>query len=147
MQELAPVLGDRPHGCSKFLKWSLNFVNLEQPSWPCATGQPRAARLPRQNITVCFIKNIAYSLAMSARTPRRSKRIRDRDEEKLARSSTLKSKLKVANRSRRPKNVVLASSSEEEEVSSFSEEDDEVDPSDLISPVTKQRKPNNFLKV
>ena len=84
-------------------------------------------------------------------TPRRSSRIQAKEEEKLSRSESLKSKRKSLGRKplKRARNAVLSSSSEEEEVQrvSSSEGEGDIDPSDLISPVKKYRKPNNFLKV
>ena len=81
-------------------------------------------------------------------TPRRSSRIRARNEEKLSKSDSLRSKSKAygEKRLKRAQNAVLDSSSEEE-VSTIEEGEEEVDPSTLISPVTKKHRPNNFLKV
>ena len=84
-------------------------------------------------------------------TPRRSSRIKAKEEEKLSISASLRSKRKRSGRKqlKRAKNVVLESSSEEEEAwhGSTSEEEEQIDPSTLISPITKQHKPNNFFKM
>ena len=85
-------------------------------------------------------------------TPRRSSRIKAKEEDKLSKSASLRAKRKVAGRQqlKRARNVVLESSSEEEVVwhEPMSEvEEEEIDPSNLISPVTRKRRPNNFLKV
>ena len=85
-------------------------------------------------------------------TPRRSSRIKAKEEDRLSKSASLRSKRKFSGR-QQPKstrNVVLDSSSEEEEAchDPTSEEEEEIDPSNLISPVTtKKNRPNNFLKV
>jgi hypothetical protein len=81
-------------------------------------------------------------------TPRRSSRIKAKEEDKLSKSASLRSKRKLSGRQqpKRSRNV-LDSSSEEEEAWPASEEEEEIDPSNLISPVAKKRRPNNFLKV
>ena len=87
-------------------------------------------------------------------TPRRSSRIKAKEQDKLSKSTSLRSKRKLAGReqSKRTRNVVLGSSSEEEEAwheqtSEEEEEEEKVGPANLISPATKKRRPNNFLKV
>ena len=84
-------------------------------------------------------------------TPRRSSRIKAKEEDRLSKSASLRSKRKLSGRQqpKRAKNVILDSSSEEEDVwhEPTSEEEEELDPSNLISPVTKKRRPNNYLKV
>ena len=82
-------------------------------------------------------------------TPRRSSRIKAKEEDKLSKSASLRSKRKVSGRQlKRARNVVLESSSEEEVWHEpMSEEEEEIDLSNLISPVTKNKRPNNFLKV
>ena len=84
-------------------------------------------------------------------TPRRSSRIKAKEEDRLSKSASLRSKRKLSGR-QQPKSTrnVLDSSSEEEEAwhDPTSEEEEEIDPSNLISPVTiKKNRPNNFLKV
>ena len=86
-------------------------------------------------------------------TPRRSSRIKAKEQDKLSKSASLRSKRKLSGReqSKRTRNVVLDSSSEEEEAwheqTSEEEEGEKIDPANLISPATKKRRPNNFLKV
>ena len=85
-------------------------------------------------------------------TPRRSSRIKAKEQDRLSKSASLRSKRKISGReqSKRTRNVVLDSSSEEEEAwheQTSEEEEEKVDPSNLISPATKKRRPNNFLKV
>lgn len=83
-------------------------------------------------------------------TPRRSSRIKAKEEDKLSKNASLRSKRKFFGRQqlKRARNVVLESSSEEEEACHESvSEEEEIDLSNLISPVTRKRRPNNFLKV
>ena len=100
---------------------------------------------------VCFNKNPHRKLNMS--TPRRSSRLREKNEEKEAICQSLRSKRTTPGRRQEKRNVLASSSEEEEEkhekegLSVSEQEDEEVDVSTLISPVSAQRKPNNFLKV
>ena len=85
-------------------------------------------------------------------TPRRSSRLRAKDEERLSKSESLRSKRKLSGgrKTKRRRGNVLVSSSEEEgqTFQSESEEEEEtLDPANLLSPVGKKRKPNNLLKV
>lgn len=78
-------------------------------------------------------------------TPRRSRRLRAKDEAKLSLSASLRSKRKQSGREQTKGRRLECSSSEEEETfRSESEEETTVDPA---SPVQKQRRPNNFIKV
>ena len=84
-------------------------------------------------------------------TPRRSSQIKAKEEDRLFKSALLRYKRKLSGRQqpKRAKNVILDSSSEEEEACTLheptSEEEEEIDPSNLISLVTKKKRPNNFL--
>ena len=86
-------------------------------------------------------------------TPRRSRRLRAKDEAKLSQSASLRSKRKLSGRGKTKGRRLGSSesSSGEEGVtlkrSESEEEEETVDPATLLSPVLKQRKPNNFLRV
>ena len=149
----------RPHGCLKFLL-KVKFVNLENTLWRTALRAAEVRMRVRMPLIsnvhctidlVCFNKNPHRKLNMS--TPRRSSRLREKNEEKEAICQSLRSKRTTPGRRREKRNVLASSSEEEEEkhekegLSVSEQEEEEVDVSTLISPVTAQRKPNNFLKV